>query len=62
MSEIFTMAALGKRPLPELRKMFHQAQQELVQSRPASDERRTALANLENLGRAIAQRHQAPRP
>ena len=56
------MAALGKHPLPELRKMFHLAQQELVQSRPTSDERRTALANLENLGRAIVQRHQAPRP
>lgn len=56
MSKIFTAAALERHTLPELRSLFHEAQQDLAASREGSAERRTALANLETIGRAVAKR------
>ena len=56
MSKIFTAAALEQRNLPELKKLFRQAQDDLAASDAASYERRNALASLENISRAIAKR------
>ncbi|MGR3761918.1 hypothetical protein ACUXV3_17600 [Roseobacteraceae bacterium NS-SX3] len=56
MSKIFTAAALDRYSLPELRTLFQQAQQDLKVSDPDSSERREALANLENVSRAISER------
>ena len=62
MSRIFTQASLQQRSLPELRAAFAKAQQELVQSAPASDARRTALVNLDVISLAMAERMAGPRP
>jgi len=61
MSAIFTQAALQGRSLPELRALFAQAHQELVRSEHGSQERHDALANLDTVSRAIAQRYAGPR-
>lgn len=61
MSKIFTQAALQGRSLPELRALFHEAHQELVRSEAGSQERRDALANLDTISRAVAQRYAGPR-
>lgn len=61
MSGIFTQAALQGRSLPELRALFHEAQQELVRSEAGSQERRDALANIDTISRAVAQRYAGPR-
>lgn len=56
MSKIFTAAALDRYSVPELRTLFHQAQLDLAASEAETRERHEALANLENIGRAIAKR------
>jgi len=61
MSAIFTQAALQGRSLPELRALFAQAHQELVRSEQGSQERHDALANLDTVSHAIAQRYAGPR-
>jgi hypothetical protein len=61
MSRIFTQAALQGRSLPELRALFAQAHQELVHSEAGSHERRDALANIDTISRALAQRYAGPR-
>ena len=62
MTRIFTAASLQGRSLPDLRRLFRAAQQDLTQSAAGSADRAAALANLENIGRAIAHRQaQGPR-
>lgn len=56
MSRVFTMAALQSRSDTELHMLMRQTQAELVRSRSGSPERRAALANLENICRALSLR------
>ena len=56
MSRIFTQAALQGRSILELQALFQAAQQDLVRSQCCSQERSEALANLDTISRAIAQR------
>ncbi len=56
MSKIFTAAALDQCSLPELRRLFRQAQEELIASDGGTPERRNAIASTENISRAIAKR------
>lgn len=56
MTRIISPSELQGRSVPELRALFHQAQQELVQSDRSSQERSAALANLDNISLAMAQR------
>ncbi|MCR8725813.1 hypothetical protein [Frigidibacter sp. ROC022] len=56
MSKIFTAAALDGRSIPELRALFRKAHEEMVASEAGSVDRRNAIASIENIGRAIAQR------
>lgn len=56
MTRIITSEGLQGRSLPELQALFREAQQELVQSEPGSQARRDALASLEALSLAMAQR------
>lgn len=56
MSKIFTAAALDERSLPELRALFRKVHDDLVSSEADSQERRNALASIENISRAIAKR------
>jgi len=57
MSRIITPSELQKRSLEELRVAFNRAQQDLAISAPNSPERRNALASLENIRRAMNNRH-----
>ncbi len=56
MSRITTAAALQGRTLTQLQALYQSMQQELVCSEAGSPERREALASLEALSLAIAQR------
>ena len=56
MSRIITTADLQGRSLTELQTLYRMVQQEFAASAPGSAERRSALADLENISRAIAQR------
>lgn len=62
MCKIITTAELQYRSLAELQALYRKVQQELAISAPGSAARRNALASLENIGRAIAQRRVYPRP
>jgi len=59
MSSIITAAALQGRTLTQLQALYQSMQQELVRSEAGSPERREALANLEALSLATAQRRMA---
>lgn len=61
MSVIYTPSDLKVHSLPELRALFHKAQQELTQTAYGSQERRQALASLDAIGLAMAKR-MAPKP
>ena len=54
MTDIVTEGSLQYRSLPELRKAFAKAQQELVKSNPGTEARRKALINLDQISRTIA--------
>jgi hypothetical protein len=56
MTRIITPADLQGRSLTELQALFRSAQHALVQSEAGSPERREALASLDALSLAIAQR------
>lgn len=60
MRKVFTQAALAGRSVTELRALFTAVQQELVRSEAGSQERRDALASLDNISRAIAHRMRGP--
>lgn len=62
MSKIETAETLENRSLQELRSLFCKAHDDLVASEAESPERRTALASMENIGRAIAKRMALPTP
>ncbi|HSG16836.1 MAG TPA: hypothetical protein VLE70_11020 [Anaerolineae bacterium] len=62
MSRIITMAELQNRPMVYLQKLHHQMQQDLAESAVGSEDRRTALASLENISRAMAHARMLPRP
>lgn len=62
MGRIFTPAELHRLGYDELRSLFNKVSQELAQAAPGTDERRVALASLETIQRAMAQRLSAPRP
>ena len=61
MSKIYTIAALQGLSLPELRALLASVQEELGRSEPGSEARREALANLNTVSLAIAQRMTGPR-
>jgi hypothetical protein len=61
MTKLFTQAALQGRSVSELRALFASTQQELVRSTAGSQERSTALRNLETISLAIARKHAGPR-
>ena len=56
MQNIITLAALQGRSLLELQALYSSVQQELVRSERGSQARSDALASLENISLAIAQR------
>lgn len=56
MFKIITAADLQGRTLTELQSLYRMVQQELAASATGSAARRNALASLENISRAIAQR------
>jgi uncharacterized small protein (DUF1192 family) len=60
MRKVFTQAALAGRSVTELRSLFAAVQQELVRSEAGSQERRDALASLDNISRVIAHRMRSP--
>ena len=60
MSKVFTQAALSGRSVTELRALFGAVQQELVRSEAGSQERRDALASLDNISRTMAHRMRGP--
>ena len=67
MTKIITCAELRTRRLEELQALFRSLETELLRTAPGSVERTTALANLENVSRAMAtclarQSHPRPRP
>jgi hypothetical protein len=67
MTKIITCAELRTRRLEELQALFRSLEAELLRTARGSIERTTALANLENVSRAIAtclarQPHQRPTP
>lgn len=57
MCKIMTSLDLDRRRDSELSALFRKVSQELVESEPNTVKRRTALANLENISRAMASRH-----
>lgn len=59
MSRAFTKAALQGRSLSELQGLYRKEMQDLIRSEAGSRHRRDALANLETLSLAIAQRYAA---
>lgn len=54
MTKIITCAELRDRGLEELHALFRSLEAELLRTEPGSFERITALANLENVSRALA--------
>jgi hypothetical protein len=54
MTKIITCAELQTRGLEELQALFRSIETELLRTKPGSIERTTALANLENVSRAMA--------
>ena len=62
MSKIITISELQRRSLQELHGLQREMHAQLARSEPGSAERRNALANLENIGRAISLRHAAGPP
>lgn len=60
MRKVFTQAALAGCSVTELRSLFAAVQQELVRSEAGSQERRDALASLDNISRVIAHRMRGP--
>jgi hypothetical protein len=67
MTKIITCAELRQRRLEELQALFRSLEIELLRTEPGSFERTTALANLENVSRAMAtclarQAHPRPTP
>ena len=65
MTKIITCAELRHRRLEELRALFRSLEAELARTASDSLERTTALASLENVSRAIAERlarQSLPRP
>lgn len=61
MTKLFTQAALQGRSVSELRALFASTQQELVRSDAGSQDRSTALRNLETLSLAISRKQAGPR-
>ena len=62
MSRIITMAELQNRPMAYLQKLHQQMQQNLAESAAGSEDRRNALASLENISRAMAYARMLPGP
>jgi hypothetical protein len=65
MTKIITCAEMRYRRLEELQALFQNLETELLRTKPGSFERTTALANLENVSRAMAicrARQAHPRP
>lgn len=56
MKKIITTLELQKHSDSELSALFREVSQDLAQSEPDSPERRNALANMENINRAM-QKH-----
>ena len=54
MTAIFTMAALAQKTVPELRALFRESTRQLAASDAGTEQRRTALANLNAIERALA--------
>lgn len=61
MTKLFTQAALQGRSVCELRALFASVQQELVRSDAGSQDRSTALRNLETISLTLARKHACPR-
>ncbi len=54
MSKLITANELAGKPITELSALYRAAHDDLVRTAPGSHERRMALANLENISRAMA--------
>lgn len=54
MSKLITNAELATKSVPELRSLYRITFNELARSEKGSAERRSALASLENVSRALA--------
>lgn len=54
MRRIITISELQRRTEQELSVLFRKASERLAQSEPGSHERRTSLANLENITRVLS--------
>lgn len=57
MTELFTSADLRTYSLDQLYGLYRRFERDLIESVPASHERRIALANLENVAHAICLRY-----
>ena len=62
MCRIITRTELHHLSDAQLRAVFHEVSRKLHSAAPGSNERRAALASLENIQRVMAQRMAAPRP
>ena len=62
MSTVLTIATLQTRSDLELQTLTRKAQYDLACSAPGSEERRDALATLDNINRVMRQRALRPRP
>lgn len=62
MSRIITPSELHCLGEEELRSLFHKVSQDLAQTEAGTQERREALASLDNIQRAMAERIATPRP
>ena len=62
MSTVLTMAALQSRSDLELQQLMRKAQYDLTCSLTCSEERRDALATIDNITRVMRQRALRPRP
>ena len=57
MSKLITAGELAGKSIGELRSLYRAAHDDLVRSTRGSQERRRALASLENISRAMADCH-----
>ena len=62
MCRIITLSELHHLSDGQLRALFHEVSRKLHSTAPGTNERRAALASLENIQRVMAQRLSAPRP
>jgi hypothetical protein len=59
---LITDSELARRSDAELAVLFQKAAEALATAKPGTQERRSAVASMQNIGRERARRHRQPRP